>query len=182
MKINKKINYKKGFGFTLVELLVVISIMGILTIIVSSGFVTSQQRSRDAARKANLKSLSDALNLYYADTGVFPTAAYINGLILSEGEFSTVINPSKTVVYMKKVPKEAVGGMKQFTYEVSRTFKSFRIYANLENGEDNDCLKDSGGVNLTVVNGYSITGYSITKAESCIYVVTSSNASINSLP
>ncbi len=181
MKINKKINYKKGFGFTLVELLVVISIMGILTIIVSSGFVTSQQRSRDAARKANLKSLSDALNLYYADTGVFPTAAYINGLILSEGEFSTVVTPTNTVVYMKKVPKETSNVVTRFSYEVSETLKSFRLYANLENEEDIDCVKDIDGENATSLNSnyYTIPD----DGKSCIYVITSSNASItNPLP
>lgn len=179
MKINKKINYKKGFGFTLVELLVVISIMGILTIIVSSGFVTSQQRSRDAARKANLKSLSDALNLYYADNGVFPTAAYINGLISSGGEFSTVITPTNTVVYMKKVPKEMSSGVQKFSYEVSETFKSFRLYANLENEEDIDCAKGAGGVNLIS----PLNGYAVDDSNSCIYVITSSNASVtNPLP
>ncbi len=179
MKINKlKTNCKKGLGFTLVELLVVISIMGILTIIVSSGFITSQQRSRDAARKTNLKSLSDSLNLYYADNGVFPTAAYINGLISSEGEFSTIITPTNTVVYMKKVPKETSTGVRQFSYEVSGTFKSFRLYANLENEEDIDCARDAGGVNLTSLNGYTISN----DGNSCIYVITSSNASVNSLP
>lgn len=172
----KKIRNKRGF--TLVELLVVISIMGILTIIVSSGFVTSQQRSRDAARKTNLKSLSDSLNLYYADNGVFPMAGYINGLISSEGEFSTEINPTKTVVYMKKLPKEKTNGNQPFLYEVSGTFKSFRIYANLENEEDADCIKDVDGENVTSLNDYTITD----DDKSCIYMIASSNASVNSLP
>ena len=165
-KINK---ISRKLGFTLVELLVVISIIGIITTIISSSFINSQQRSRDASRKTGLKSLSDALNTYYADNGVFPTADVINGLVATAGEFSDNTNPANKIIYMKKVPKETFTGMRQVLYETSAGRKSFRIYTNLENAEDKDCLTAVQCPNFNFTKG-------------CCYVITSSNASINSLP
>jgi type II secretion system protein G len=172
----------KKNGFTLIELLVVISIIAILTVIISSSFVSSQQKSRDASRKSELKSLSDALNMYYADKGVFPPdtgigSTAINSLISSGGEFADNSNPDNKIIYMKKVPVGTGGGAKQMFYETSAEFKSFRLYANLENDDDKDCVKDSEGVNPTTLNGvYTVS------AGSCIYLLTSSNASVDSLP
>jgi len=73
--------------FTLVELLIVISIISILTVIAASSYSGAQQKSRDALRKANLKSMSDALNSYYADFGVYPDKDSFNTLIDNQGEF-----------------------------------------------------------------------------------------------
>jgi len=163
-----KLKLKKN-GFTLVELLIVITIIGILTMIVSSSFVSSQQKSRDASRKSDLKSLSDALNMYYADNGVFPTDTIINGLISTAGEFVDSTNPNNKIIYMKKVPKETSSGIKQIFYETSATSKSFRLYANLENDDDNGCLTQDKCPNFVFTKG-------------CCYMVTSSNASVDSLP
>jgi type II secretion system protein G len=161
----KKTN--KKLGFTLIELLIVITIIGILTIIGVSSFVTSQQRSRDAARKGDLKSLSDALNMYYADKGLFPETAVMQGLINNGSEFSDNSNPNNKIIYMKKVPSEEK--MKQIFYETSSNKKSFRLYTNLENDEDKDCLTQDQCSNFVFTKG-------------CCYVVTSSNASLDSLP
>lgn len=150
------IKRSKKNGFTLVELLIVISIIGIVTIIASSSFVSSQKKSRDASRKASLKSLSDALNMYYADMGLFPTSITFGGQ-LTLG----------TVVYMKEIPTETAKGVKQFYYQPSPTRKSFRLYTNLENGDDKDCLPSC--------SGYSVPG-------GCCYAITSSNANMSDLP
>lgn len=155
---------KKNFGFTLIELLVVISIMGILTVIVASSFNGSQQKSRDAARKANLKSVSNALNMYYGDNGAYPISSLIT--MDNQSEFKD----SAGIIYMKKIPGETVSSMRPFLYEVSGTSKSFRLYANLENEKDNDCH-----VKADCPNYNSFT-------TGCCYVVTSSNVNLNTSP
>lgn len=162
MKKNK-LKLKKN-GFTLVELLVVISIIGILTIIVSSGFITSREKSRDVSRKSELKSLSDALNMYYSDSGVFPASGTINGLIRDGSEFFDTSSGSR-IVYMKKVPEN-------ISYQSASDFKSFRLYTTLENEDDSDCLKDSNGNNLNSLDEYTV------EEGNCIYVITSSNIGI----
>lgn len=59
-------------GFTLVELLVVISIIGILIAVVFGSFSQSQAQARDNARMTDLKNLQLAIERFRADTGSFP--------------------------------------------------------------------------------------------------------------
>ena len=59
-------------GFTLVELLVVITIIGILGAVVFGSFSQSQAQARDNARMTDLKSLQLAIERFRADTGSFP--------------------------------------------------------------------------------------------------------------
>ena len=158
--MSKKI--KKYFGFTLVEMLVVISIIGILSAVLAGGYINSQKNARDAARKLSLKSMSDALNAYYADYGIFPEQNTILDLINSQGELS-----KDGIIYIKKMPKET-GSMGEILYQVSVTGKSFKLFANLENIEDGSCLSKTVCANL----GYSIS-------NECCFVVTSSNIGIS---
>ena|SRR5438309_11590956 len=60
-------------AFTLVELLIVIIIIAVLAAIAIPKFANSSQRSKDAALHADLKLYRNALELYKADTGAYPT-------------------------------------------------------------------------------------------------------------
>lgn len=57
-------------GFTIVELLIVIVVIGILAAITIVAFNGLQQRGRDAARKSDVSSIAKALSLYQADNGL----------------------------------------------------------------------------------------------------------------
>jgi len=63
---------KHRFGFTLIELMVVISIIGILSAIVYASFGTSRKIARDDIRKTDLKNLQVAIELYKAQNGHYP--------------------------------------------------------------------------------------------------------------
>lgn len=54
-------------GFSLLELLVVISIIGILLAIGAVGFTAAQRRGRDARRRADMQAWQDALEQLYAE-------------------------------------------------------------------------------------------------------------------
>lgn len=66
---------KREQGFTLLELLIVIVIIGILAVIIVPGLASGPKRARDAQRKADLRSIKNALETYYNDNGHYPTAA-----------------------------------------------------------------------------------------------------------
>ena len=59
-------------GFTLVELLVVISIISILAVIALGGFQSTQRKERDGQRKSDLKQIANALEVVYYDHGRYP--------------------------------------------------------------------------------------------------------------
>ena len=59
--------FKNRSGFTLLELLVVISIIGILIAIGSAAFSTAQKKGRDARRRADIKALQDGFEQYYSE-------------------------------------------------------------------------------------------------------------------
>lgn len=67
-------------GFTLVELMIAISIIAVIAAVGITSFSQSQKLARDSRRKQDLRSLSTALQLYYHRYGHFPcTAVGTNG-------------------------------------------------------------------------------------------------------
>lgn len=63
---------KSHSGFSLIEILVVISIIGILAAILIFNFQEARMGARDKARKADLQSLQLALELYKTQNGRYP--------------------------------------------------------------------------------------------------------------
>ena len=63
---------KKLRGFTLVELMVVLTIIGLLISIVVPDYVGRTRRAEEAVLKQNLASFRDTIDKYYGDTGRYP--------------------------------------------------------------------------------------------------------------
>lgn len=62
-------------GFTIVELLIVIVVIGILAAISVVAYNGVQNRSRDASVQNDLTQLAKQFGIFYADRGVYPTSA-----------------------------------------------------------------------------------------------------------
>ncbi len=65
---------KNKKGFTLIELLVVVAIIGLLSAIVLVSLNSARKASNDAKRKADLKQMANAQEMYYDLYNVYPTS------------------------------------------------------------------------------------------------------------
>ncbi len=67
------VRMKENGGFTLIELMIVIAIIGILSIIVVPRFMDIPQKARVEAAKQQIAAFGLALDRYNLDSGIYPT-------------------------------------------------------------------------------------------------------------
>lgn len=103
-------------GFTLLELLVVILIIGLLTGIVAPRFLNQIGRSETTTARAQIDAFDKALNAYRIDVGRFPsTAEGLNVLVTAPGN-----EPRWRGPYLKGgIPLDPWGMPYQYTYPSS---------------------------------------------------------------
>lgn len=69
------VSLKNKKGFTIVELLIVIVIIGILATLVIVTFTGIQQKGRNTQRTTDIKALNGYIESFYAEYGFYPTVA-----------------------------------------------------------------------------------------------------------
>ncbi len=65
---------RRSGGFTLIELIVVVAIIGILATIAVPAMRTAPQRAREAALKENLFTIRSCIDQFHADRGRYPAS------------------------------------------------------------------------------------------------------------
>src|SRR5258708_2594292 len=107
-------------GFTLIELMVAITIMVIVS---SIGYVTyhnAQVAARDGKRKIDLREIQPALELYYQRIGTFPATGSLGNLVPD---------------YASSLPTDPVSGS---SYEYHSSGIGYVLCTVLENTNDPD--------------------------------------------
>jgi type II secretion system protein G len=100
-------------GFTLIELMIVVAIIAILAGILIPNFVNARAQAQTAACESNMRAIATALELYYADNQVYPTAA------------GAAVQPSlmtaNGVAYLNNTPKDPAAQSGSATYALTTT-------------------------------------------------------------
>jgi prepilin-type N-terminal cleavage/methylation domain-containing protein len=140
-------------GFTLIELIITVAIIGILASIVMVSLTNAQKDARDARRKAELANVATALNLYYIDNGTFAIANAGSG---GTGWFNynygaslgSVASALKTLGYMSGEALDPSGiavadGVTQAGYMIYADTTGFTLWADLERPTATDLATQS---------------------------------------
>lgn len=117
-------------AFSLIELLVVISIVGILLALSLFGIANSRESARDAKRKADLELIRSGLEIYRADCDSYPASI--------TGGSSLIGNPppsacATTNTYISLVPLDPISPSRRYIY-TGLTASTYEICASLEKG------------------------------------------------
>jgi len=141
-------------GFSLIELLVVISIIGMLLALSLFGISNSREIARDANRKADLELIRGGLEIYKADCNDYPSNI-TKGLPLN-GDGTPASTCLVANEYISKIPKDPIDPARLYRYSRLTTTK-YEICTALEKG--------SGSVTCA---GYSDCGTGV----DCNYKIT----------
>lgn len=125
-------------GFTLVELLVVISIIAILIALSVFGLQGARESSRDARRKADLELIRSGLELYKSDCNVYPDS-------LSTSLAGNGSTPACSVdnIYIDTVPTDPASPNRLYYYN-SPAGTTYELCASLEQGGNDTCSGSCG--------------------------------------
>lgn len=122
--------FRGSNGFTLIELLVVIGLIAVLAgaLIFLIDPKAQLQRSKDARRKADLRQMQSALELYRSDQLAYPAS------LTCGGSLTGAVNGA-TVTYMAKIPCDPKTGL-SYSYTPGSPASSYTLKACLENTKD----------------------------------------------
>lgn len=182
---------KSRRAFTLIELLIVITIIGILAVALIPKIASAPSRARDAQRKTDLNTIAIALEAYYADYSAYPTAA--SGACIN----STAISGFDKYFNVSDIPNDPSGATNgpvtgtcttkgDYYYQSLDSAQHYGIAVNLEN-DPYGSTAAPGNVLSASLTGVTTTGtassgvyykstigevcYSSTVTNTCIFVI-----------
>jgi len=125
-------------GFTLIEILVVVIIIGVLAALVIPKFAGRTEQAREAAAKTQIESLfGSALDMYEADNGFYPTS--------EQGLEALIVEPTTDPApktwkgpYLKKneVPVDPWGKEYSYVNPGTHNTSSYDLYSFGPDGQE----------------------------------------------
>ena len=125
---------KDSRGFTLIEIMVVIIILGILAVYIGPKIMGRPEEARRTKAKVDISALETALKLYKLDNGVYPSTEQGLQALVEKPESGNVPNKWRDGGYLdkNKVPKDPWGN--EFVYLSPGINGDFDIITSGSNG------------------------------------------------
>lgn len=101
-------------GFTLIEILVVVVILGILAALVVPRIMERPDEARIVAVKSDIRAIVSALKLYRLDNGVYPSTDQGLGALVVRPDTGVIPRNWKQGGYLDRVPKDPWGNPYQY--------------------------------------------------------------------
>lgn len=122
-------------GFTLMELLLVLVILGVLAALVIPKFTGRSEQARETAAKADIASIKLAINTFEIDNGRYPTT--------DEGLGALITKPANVSGWRQPyldggMPKDPWGNEYQYRYPGQRNPQGFDLWSFGPDGRESE--------------------------------------------
>ncbi len=106
---SKHYSYQIQRGFTLIEIMVVIIIIGVLAALIVPKVMSRPDEARATAARTDISSILQALNLYKLDNHRYPTTEQGLQALVKKPSISPIPENWKGNGYLERVPKDPWG-------------------------------------------------------------------------
>ena len=125
---------RKQQGFTLIEIMVVVVILGILGALIVPNILGRAGEARITAAKSDIRAIENALNLYRLDNFNYPsTDQGLEALVAKPGGFPEAKNWNPDG-YLPKLPKDPWGN--EYLYLSPGTHGKYDLYSQGADGKE----------------------------------------------
>lgn len=113
----QSIHYRKSAGFTLIEVMVVVVILGILAAVIVPKIMSRPEQARIVKVKQDILAIQSALDLYKLDNGIYPTTDQGLQALVAKPAISPVPRSWKEGGYLEQLPSDPWGEAYQYLNE-----------------------------------------------------------------
>ena len=111
-----KTKFKQNNGFTLLELMVVITIIGLLVAIIAPNILSSQDKAMKQKAIADISNLEQALDLYRLDNYRYPTTEQGLIALVEKPTVEPIPKNYNDAGYIRRLPQDPWGN--DYVYEL----------------------------------------------------------------
>jgi type IV pilus assembly protein PilA len=154
-------NLKKNQGFTLIELMIVVAIIGILAAIAIPNFLRFQLRSKASEGKINLAGIRTAQEAYYAEVGSYVPWSTVPASMPAQNRTAwgvTCSNPpvsgDPTICFLGWEPEGDI----YFQYQVTTNTNNSAFFGEAQSDIDADGNNNVWGVDRANLAGSTVGG------------------------
>lgn len=140
---------KKQSGFTLLEVMVVVVILGILASFVVPNLLGNKEKADQQKAVTDIVALENALDMYKLDNSVYPTTDQGLDALVSKPTGSPEPRNYREGGYIRRLPNDPWGGDYQYLSPGDHgTVDIFTLGSDGQEGGDDGATKDIGNWNI----------------------------------
>lgn len=143
----KSTNYTRVRGFTLIEVMVVVVILGILAALIVPKIMSRPEQARLVKVKQDILAIQSALDLYKLDNSIYPSTDQGLQALVSKPTTAPVPRNWKSDGYLQEIPMDPWGE----AYQYMNDNEKLRIFSYGPKGKDSN--SPIGNWNVDQVEG-----------------------------